>query len=206
MLLHVGIAFGQDATGAGQMRSHECSEFYRSEGWKVPGLEGAKASDEQSSPEAKSEIRLRVLKPAQAEGALTLVRCPADSPGRVEINEVPVKVLQLLAYGICGFPVCLQSLLHPRDISRRWNTNRNRWRISRLFHRRRRHWSVQAHEASIELEGTLCAALSCRIGFGEVRRRDSRTEEHAAFGIGFRVDTSPRVGSCTATLGCRRVT
>ena len=102
MLLHVGIAFGQDATGAGQMRSHECSEFYRSEGWKVPGLEGAKASDEQSSPEAKSEIRLRVLKPAQAEGALTLVRCPADSPGRVEINEVPVKVLQLLAYEYAG--------------------------------------------------------------------------------------------------------
>ena len=73
-----------------------------SEGWKVPGLEGAKASDEQSSPEAKSEIRLRVLKPAQAEGALTLVRCPADSPGRVEINEVPVKVLQLLAYEYAG--------------------------------------------------------------------------------------------------------
>ena len=48
--------------------------------------------------------------------------------------------------------------------------------------------------------------LSCRIGFGEVRRRDSRTEELAAFGIGFRVDTSPPVGSCAVTLGCRRVT
>jgi hypothetical protein len=48
--------------------------------------------------------------------------------------------------------------------------------------------------------------LSCRIGFGEVRRRDSRAEELAAFGIGFRVDTSPPVGSCAVTLGCRRVT
>jgi hypothetical protein len=102
VFLHLGIACAQDATGAGQMRSHECSEFYRSEGWTVPGLKGAKASGEQSPPEAKSEIRLKVLKPAQVEGALTLVRCPADSPGRVEVDEVPVKVLQLLAYEYAG--------------------------------------------------------------------------------------------------------
>jgi hypothetical protein len=35
---------------------------------------------------------------------------------------------------------------------------------------------------------------------------DRSEQKHAAYGIGFRQDTSPPVGSCTVTLGCRRVT
>jgi hypothetical protein len=71
------------------------SEVYRAEGWKIPGLSGAKAKTRPASLSNHPGVFLTDLNPGESETELMMPRCPLGSPGRLAIETRPIKVTEI---------------------------------------------------------------------------------------------------------------
>lgn len=88
-----------------QGKSPTCifSELFRSDGWNVPGLEGAKVKRARSKVTNIPGLFLTMLEPADPEVDLTEMNCDQQHPGRVNVREnAPIKVLDLWAFDFGG--------------------------------------------------------------------------------------------------------
>jgi hypothetical protein len=68
------------------------SEAYRAEGWKIPGLLGAKKKTERASLSTHPEVFATMLDPGESEVELMSPKCPREFPGR--LTTVGIQPLQ----------------------------------------------------------------------------------------------------------------
>jgi hypothetical protein len=102
ILIPLGAALCQQPTQPEATGPHNCSEVLREVGWTIPGLAGAKEKSRHPSLGEQGEWTITEMEPTQPEGVLTSVKCLSDSPNRIEVDEVPIKVLGLTSYEYRG--------------------------------------------------------------------------------------------------------
>ena len=78
------------------------TEVYAKEGWSIPGLEGAKPQQRQALKD-KPGFFITQWQPMKAETFISPdASCPYDHPGRLEIKNRAVRVMNLLAWDYKG--------------------------------------------------------------------------------------------------------
>jgi hypothetical protein len=90
------------------------SEIYREDGWTVPGRVGAKPKGKRAELSTLPGVFVTKLEPTQSEADFTEVWCPPDHPGRVEVDQVPIKIVDLWSYDLDG-RVFAYRLLYARE-------------------------------------------------------------------------------------------
>jgi hypothetical protein len=90
------------------------SEIFRKEGWTVPGRDGAKPKSKRAELGGQPGVFVTRLEPAQAEADLTELWCPPDHPGRIEVDQMPIKIVDLWSYDLDG-SVFAYRLLYARE-------------------------------------------------------------------------------------------
>jgi hypothetical protein len=78
------------------------SEAYRAEGWKIPGLLGAKKKTERASLSTHPEVFATMLDPGESEVELMSPKCPREFPGRLTLDTQPIKITELWKFDIAG--------------------------------------------------------------------------------------------------------
>jgi hypothetical protein len=78
------------------------NELYRKDGWTVPGVLGAKAIKQRGKLSNIEGVFLTMLQPGEVEANLTDLHFDQDHKGRIEIDDLPIKVLQLWSFDFDG--------------------------------------------------------------------------------------------------------
>lgn len=84
--------------------SPPCSftEVYKKDGWTVPGLNGAEAKKTRTKLSNLPGVFVTMLQPTKSETYFQHLWCPSDHIGRIEIEDAPIKVLDLWSYDVDG--------------------------------------------------------------------------------------------------------
>jgi len=78
------------------------AEVYRQEGWTIPGLDGAKKQLRQAWKD-KPGFFITSLQPSQPESFIfPNASCPYDHPGRLVIENRPIRVMNLISWDYQG--------------------------------------------------------------------------------------------------------
>ncbi len=77
-------------------------EIYRKDGWTVPGVHGAKEKIHRAAFHNIPGVFVTVLEPLDRESTITQIWCPHDHTGRIEIEDLPIKILDLWAFDYAG--------------------------------------------------------------------------------------------------------
>jgi hypothetical protein len=78
------------------------SELYRKDGWAIPGLEGARIKGQRMAFNNLAGVYVTMLEPATSESIITDVWCSRDHDGRIEIEDRPIRVLNLWSFDVGG--------------------------------------------------------------------------------------------------------
>jgi hypothetical protein len=102
IVLGVGNAFCQQPSQ--NVASPVCSfnELFRKDGWTVPGVLGAKAIKQRGKLSNIEGVFVTMLQPGEVEANLTDLQFDQDHKGRVEIEDLPIKILQLWSFDFGG--------------------------------------------------------------------------------------------------------
>jgi hypothetical protein len=76
--------------------------LYKRDGWAIPGLAGAVTVKHSVPTEQGDSVLVEILKPNVSAASITIVLCASDEPGRVEIRDQAVDVLELRRYSVLG--------------------------------------------------------------------------------------------------------
>jgi hypothetical protein len=76
--------------------------LYKRDGWAIPGLPAAVAAKHSGLTEQSDPVLVEILKPNVSAASITIVSCASDEPGRVEISDQAVDVLELRRYSVLG--------------------------------------------------------------------------------------------------------
>lgn len=102
LALGARLAVCQDSSQDKTTTACSFSEIYAKEGWTVPGLDGAKRQQRQAWRDHPGFF-ITQLKPANAESFISPdVSCPYDHPGRLEIKNRPIRVMNLMSWDYEG--------------------------------------------------------------------------------------------------------
>jgi hypothetical protein len=74
------------------------SEVYRKGGWTVPGLKGSKPKGQRRGVGGWPGLFIAALQPNGVETNFELAWCPYLQPGRLVIEDEPIKIYDLWAY------------------------------------------------------------------------------------------------------------
>jgi hypothetical protein len=78
-------------------------ELYNPEGWAVPGLSNATVTKQvRNKTRDDQEVSVDVLQPRNRVARLPLVSFIASHPGRLEVREQPIDVIEIRRYSIRG--------------------------------------------------------------------------------------------------------
>jgi hypothetical protein len=102
IVLGVGKACCQQSVQSSASETCSFAEIYRQDGWAVPGLVGAKAKSQRAKLSKLPGVFVTMLQPAEPETFFQHVWCPQDHPGRIEIENAPIKVLDLWSFDFGG--------------------------------------------------------------------------------------------------------
>jgi hypothetical protein len=103
ILLVVGTAqlIAQEPAKSDATPACSFSEIYRKDGWTVPGVSGAKVKQRGKLGNI-SGVFVTVLKPVEAETNIAEIWCPSDHPGRLVVDDRPIRILALWSYDFDG--------------------------------------------------------------------------------------------------------
>lgn len=104
LLIAFGVGSACCQQPAQKDASQVCSfaEIYRKDGWTVPGLDGAKVKSQRARLSNLPGVFVTMLQPAEPETFFQNLGCPQDHPGRIEIENAPIKVLDLWSFDVGG--------------------------------------------------------------------------------------------------------
>src|SRR5215472_3218888 len=77
------------------------AEIYKADGWSIPGLQNAKIKQKANFVNLPGVVVTK-LEPSVTEATLTQISCSREHPGRIEIEEKPIGILELTAYEYKG--------------------------------------------------------------------------------------------------------
>jgi hypothetical protein len=92
--ISLGFAASQSPCGIRQL--------VKRDGWDIPGLAGASVVSNGSPPQPGDRISVAILRPGATASSVLTVSCVPDEPGRVEVREQAIKVLELRKYSVLG--------------------------------------------------------------------------------------------------------
>ena len=78
------------------------SEAYRVDGWAVPGLNGARPRGDRQRVSNLQGVFMTALQPSDLQTTFEHVWCPYDHPGRLVVENEPIKVLDLWSFDFEG--------------------------------------------------------------------------------------------------------
>jgi hypothetical protein len=78
------------------------SEVYRKDGWTVPGVKDAKVKRERVTMSNFPGVFVAMLQPTDPETFIADVHCSRDHRGRLEIEDRPIKILDLWSFDFGG--------------------------------------------------------------------------------------------------------
>jgi hypothetical protein len=79
----------------------DITELYKEDGWTIPGLAGATVESGHDTGQGDT-IAVEILKPHASAASIMILSCVASKPGRVEIRNQAVNVLELRRYSTLG--------------------------------------------------------------------------------------------------------
>src|SRR5437762_880028 len=102
VVLGFGNAFPQQNASTAIMPTCSFSEIYREGGWTIPGLRGAKVKGERAKLTNMPGVFVTMLMPVESKTVLTDIWCPPDHSGRLEIEDQPIRIIDLWAFDVAG--------------------------------------------------------------------------------------------------------
>jgi len=102
IVLGAGSAFSQEPSNGDSKVNCSFSEAFRKDGWTVPGVRGAKVVRQRSALTNMPGVFMAMLEPAEAETNLTDIHCLGGQSGRLEIGDIPIKILKLWSFDYGG--------------------------------------------------------------------------------------------------------
>jgi hypothetical protein len=78
------------------------SEIYRKDGWTIPGLPGVKVKGQRAKLTNMPGVFVTVLIPRESEAMMTDIWCPPDHSGRLEMEDQPIRILDLWSFDFSG--------------------------------------------------------------------------------------------------------
>jgi len=76
------------------------SEAYLQQGWSMPGVPGAVPKGDRLSLSNRPGVFVTEMKPGKSDFTLTVLQCSLDSPGRLVVRPLHVKVLALWRFDV----------------------------------------------------------------------------------------------------------
>jgi len=101
MVLGTSMVFSQQPTPKPTLPTCNFSEIYKADGWTVPGLLNARVKKRATLSNIPG-VTVTIFEPVQPETTITAINCSRDLDGRLEIEELPIKILELSAYEYKG--------------------------------------------------------------------------------------------------------
>ena len=92
-----GLGFPQHPENTRQAPGCDFSEVYRKDGWAIPGLRNARFRSRAKFQNIPGVVAIS-LSPIEPETAITQVSCDREHAGRIEIEELPIRILDLTGY------------------------------------------------------------------------------------------------------------
>jgi hypothetical protein len=100
-LLGAATVFSQEPVPKETPSACSFSEIYKSDGWTVPGLSNAKIKKKAIFTNLPG-VSVTFLEPPQAETTITSIGRARNNEARLEIEEAPIRILELSAYEYKG--------------------------------------------------------------------------------------------------------
>src|ERR1700719_3769691 len=101
IVLGTSIAFSQQSIPKPTSPTCSFSEIYKADGWTVPGLLNASVKKRGTFSNIPG-VTVTIFEPAQTESTITAIQCSRDDGGRLEIEKLPIRILELSAYEYLG--------------------------------------------------------------------------------------------------------
>jgi hypothetical protein len=100
VLLGTSVAFPQQPAPKDATPNCTFSEVYKKDGWTVPGVHGAKVKQRATLTDLPG-VFVTILEPADAQTNIPEIWCPQDHPGRLVLDDSPIRIMVLWSFD-CG--------------------------------------------------------------------------------------------------------
>ena len=106
VLIIVASAAVYSQEGLDKTATSACSyfELYRKDGWTIPGVHGAKVKSKRMAFTNIPGVYVTMLEPSKSESTMTDIWCSREHNGRIEIEDRPIRILDLWAFDFGGRP------------------------------------------------------------------------------------------------------
>lgn len=92
------------------------SELYKTEGWKIPGLKGARKKSGRAAVPNKPGVYMTELEPTDRASTIEVFRCSQVHAGRLEVESIDIGIAYLYSFDVGG-RVFAYSLTYGIDVA-----------------------------------------------------------------------------------------